>query len=84
MMNGDASLVDFLQRAIGYSLTGDIREHALFICYGTGSNGKSTLTRLILDMLGDYGMTTAVESLMVRRQEQISTDIARLLVGEFH
>ncbi|HWP42748.1 MAG TPA: phage/plasmid primase, P4 family [Blastocatellia bacterium] len=83
MMNGDASLVDFLQRAIGYSLTGDIREHALFICYGTGSNGKSTLTRLILDMLGDYGMTTAVESLMVRRQEQISTDIARLKGARF-
>lgn len=39
---GDANLQAFLQRLAGYSLTGSIREHALFFLYGTGANGKGT------------------------------------------
>jgi putative DNA primase/helicase len=30
---GDVEFVDFLQRAVGYGLTGVTREHALFFCY---------------------------------------------------
>ena len=33
----------YIQKALGYALTGDTSEQALFILYGTGSNGKSTL-----------------------------------------
>jgi hypothetical protein len=40
---GDTDLAKFLQRVIGYSLTGLTTEHALFFCYGTGANGKSVL-----------------------------------------
>src|SRR6185312_13285909 len=37
---GDPEIVDYIHRAIGYSLTGDTREQCLFLCHGKGSNGK--------------------------------------------
>ena len=40
---GNQNLADYLQKAVGYSLTGDISEQILFFLYGTGSNGKSTI-----------------------------------------
>src|SRR5438094_9796109 len=43
IMAGNGNLIAFLQRAVGYALTGVIREHVLCILYGTGRNGKSTL-----------------------------------------
>jgi D5 N terminal like/Domain of unknown function (DUF3854) len=33
-------LIEFVQRAIGYSLTGDIREECLFLLHGTGRTEK--------------------------------------------
>jgi putative DNA primase/helicase len=64
-MAGNENLIAFLQRAIGYSLTGAIREHVLFILYGTGRNGKSTFLNTILSMLGTYAMKAPTEFLMV-------------------
>ena len=50
---GDWDLINFVQRALGYSLTGDVSETAWFILYGaSGSNGKSTFVRTITAMLG--------------------------------
>lgn len=53
-MNGDWSMVNMLQRIIGYSLTGDISEQVLFFFYGSGRNGKSTFLSVLSSMLGDY------------------------------
>jgi putative DNA primase/helicase len=50
----DQELISYFQRAAGYSLTGDVTEHALFLCYGTGRNGKNTILDLIRDLMGDY------------------------------
>jgi putative DNA primase/helicase len=55
IMAGNGNLIGFLQRAIGYSLTGAIREHVLFILYGIGRNGKSTLLNtLVVTSFFDY------------------------------
>lgn len=78
IMNGDAELIDFLQRAIGYSLTGTTVERVVFILWGTGKNGKSTLLELLRTIFGDYAMRTPTETLMVRRGSEIPNDIARL------
>jgi len=51
---GDQSLIDFVQRLTGYSLTGSTRDHVLPFCHGRGANGKSTMTGAIMAMLGDY------------------------------
>lgn len=71
-------LIDFIQRLLGYSLTGDTREQILPICYGSGANGKSTLLGMIQEMLGDYSRSTNTATLMVRKGEGIPNDIAAL------
>ncbi|MDP9426656.1 MAG: phage/plasmid primase, P4 family [Actinomycetota bacterium] len=72
----------FVQRAVGYSLTGDTRERALFILHGSmGRNGKSTLLEAIRDMLGaedGYATKTPAETLMAKPPGSIPNDIARL------
>jgi putative DNA primase/helicase len=50
-------LVPFLQRAAGYSLTGETREECLFLLHGAGRNGKGVFLRTLMEMLGDYAVT---------------------------
>ena len=58
VFHGDAELIAYIQRAIGYSLTGDVSEQAFFLCIGKGSNGKSVLFNIIGKLLGDYAGST--------------------------
>jgi P4 family phage/plasmid primase-like protien len=55
---GDEEMVAYVKRALGYSLTGVIHEHALFLCYGTGRNGKNTVLDTVQTILGDYATIT--------------------------
>lgn len=55
ILNEDQELVTFLRRAFGYTITGDLREDCWFGCYGVGSNGKSTLFKVLHSVFGDYG-----------------------------
>lgn len=77
---GDSKLVRFIQKAVGYSLTGITTEQVLFFVYGkSGGNGKSTLVNLIRDLLGDYGIHTPTETLLVKQYDNaIPADLARL------
>jgi len=52
--DGDGELQAYLQRLAGLSLTADASEHALFICYGSGANGKSVFTETLTRMMGEY------------------------------
>lgn len=67
VMNDDPELVSYLQRMIGYSLTGEIREHVLGFFFGGGANGKSTFMNLVMRMLGDYA-ARAPRGLLFRHQ----------------
>ncbi len=78
ILDGNADLAHFMQRAVGYSLTGDTSEQCLFILWGSGANGKSTLIEAIRAAVGEYCHHTPVETLMVRRSQSIPNDIARL------
>jgi putative DNA primase/helicase len=80
---GDANLQSFLQRICGYSLTGSIREHALFFLYGTGANGKSVYLTTIADLLGDYAKTAPASSFTAAATEQHPTDLAGLRGARF-
>ena len=72
-------LVAFLQRAIGYSLTGDTREQCLFVLHGSGANGKSTFLEVLQALLGDYAQSTPSASLLAKsRPDGIPNDIGRL------
>lgn len=79
----DAGVIGFLQRAIGYCLTGKTHEECLFVLVGNGANGKSTLIRVIQDLLGDYAQQTPMDTLMVSRSGNIPNDLARLEGARF-
>ena len=84
IMAGNEALIDFIQRAIGYSLTGSTRERVTFFLYGTGANGKSTLIETVAALLGDYAETTRAETLLVRTYDGgIPNDIAALKGARF-
>lgn len=53
IFGGDADLVAFAQRLLGYGITGLTTEHILPILWGEGRNGKSTLLEILADVLGD-------------------------------
>ena len=78
IMAGNENLINFLQRVIGYSLTGVIREHVLFVLYGTGRNGKSTFLNTIMAMLGAYAMKAPAELLMTSKYDRHPTEKADL------
>lgn len=77
IMAGRAEMIAFLQRAVGYSLTGSTREQVLFLLHGSGANGKSTYIETLRHALGDYAMQSPAETLLDRR-EGVPNDIARL------
>lgn len=52
IMDNRAEMVDYLQRVIGYSMTGDVSEQCLFFLWGNGCNGKSTFTEIVQRLLG--------------------------------
>jgi putative DNA primase/helicase len=79
----DPELRAFLQRAVGYSLTGDTGEQVLFFLHGRGCNGKSTLLETLRALLGDYGLQADVGTFLERRREGASNDLARLRSGRF-
>lgn len=68
-MRGDKELVSFLQRAAGYTATGYIREHVFFLCYGNGSNGKSTYLNTLVHVLGDYATYCDIELFMLSKAQ---------------
>lgn len=80
---GDIELVEFLQRAIGYTLTGSTREQVLFVLHGPGANGKSVLLRVIRLLAGDYGADGAVDTFLDRTRRESSNDLARLAQVRF-
>jgi putative DNA primase/helicase len=75
---GDADLVAYLQRVLGYALTGVTSEHALFFAYGTGANGKSVLLSTVAGLLGDYHKTSAMETFTASKGDRHPTELADL------
>jgi putative DNA primase/helicase len=87
IMRGDVDTAKFLQKALGYTLTGDTSEECFFILYGsTTRNGKGTMMETTLHMLGDYGRTAQPETVAQKQfasSGNPSEDIARLKGARF-
>ena len=69
---------EYIQKALGYSLTGEISQQAIFLLYGSGANGKSTLIETQRLVVGDYGTTVDSSSLTTKKNDSVRNDIARL------
>lgn len=78
IMRGNRELVRFLRRMIGYSLTGDTSERALFIFHGEGKNGKSVLVTVLQKLLGNYALKIQARTLLERRSGSEAYEIADL------
>lgn len=77
-MDGKEDVINFLWKAIGYSLTGDTTEQCLFFCHGAGSNGKSTFLNILRAVVGTYGKQTAFSTFLHHDRETVRNDLADL------
>lgn len=75
---GDAELIDYLQRLTGYALTGDTSEHAMAFFHGGGGNGKSTLLDVVTGIFGDYAEVASMETFVASSGDRHPTDLAKL------
>lgn len=75
---GDDDLIAYIQRLVGYSLTGETREHMLAFFYGPGGNGKSVFVNTICGILGDYAATAPMDTFTTSRGERHPTELAML------
>lgn len=80
--NGDQKKAKFLQKVLGYGLSGDTRFECMFIFYGaTTRNGKGTLCESVLKVIGHYGCTSQAETIGIKpnkSSQMPSEDVARL------
>jgi putative DNA primase/helicase len=75
---GEPELVSFVQRFVGYALTGDVSEQILAFFYVPGANGKSTLLETVFATMGSYAKPGAPGLLVAKRNEEHPTSIADL------
>jgi putative DNA primase/helicase len=78
IFNGDTELLEYVQRAMGYCLSGKTNEQAFFIGHGSGANGKSTILNTVRKLMGDYGSTTAFATFDADNRNQYGNDLAAL------
>ncbi len=81
----DKELIEYIQKAVGYSLTGSTAEQCAFFLYGTGRNGKSTFLEIIRNIMGDYATNIQPQTIMINSKagNAPTSDIARLKGARF-
>jgi putative DNA primase/helicase len=75
---GDVELQRFLQRYVGYCLSGHTGEHAFVFAHGTGANGKSTFVSTIAKIFGEYATIADMNTFLATNSERHPTDLAKL------
>jgi P4 family phage/plasmid primase-like protien len=78
IFEGKQEVIDFMQRAAGYALTGMTTEHKLLFLYGTGRNGKGVFLNTLVSIWKDYARKAAAETFLASQQRGHPTDIAGL------
>ena len=80
---GDEEMQDYLQRMVGYCLTGDMSTHALFFLHGTGANGKSVFVNVLSSVLGSYAASAPMDTFMHSYSDRHPTELAGLRGARF-
>jgi putative DNA primase/helicase len=76
IFNDDTKLIAYVQRALGYSISGDQSEQVFFFCYGSGFNGKSTLLNAARLVVGNYATQVPPTAFMVDKTKRGGPDEA--------
>lgn len=74
----DVDTRTFIQRAVGYSLTGDVSEQVLFILHGSGANGKSVFAEVLQHVMGDHAAPAPPRLLVIEKHSEHPTAVADL------
>jgi putative DNA primase/helicase len=83
VFNGDAELVQYVQRAVGYCLTGATSEQCLFLAHGDGSNGKTTFLNTLGLIVGEYSHNLPFSSFELKNRSSIPNDVAAIVGKRF-
>jgi P4 family phage/plasmid primase-like protien len=83
IMAGNEENITFLQRAVGYSLTGNTSEHCMFLLWGTGRNGKTTFLEVLRHVIGTYGRAANMTMFLDQKSDSIPNDLAALQGARF-
>jgi len=75
---GDAEVIAYVQRLVGYLLTGNTAEQEFYLLFGLGANGKTVFIEIILFVLGTYARTMDPNLLVRTRNDQHPTGLADL------
>ena len=78
---GQGDLIEFIHRAVGYTLTGKVAEQCLFFLHGEGRNGKTVFVQTLLHLLGPYALKAPSELIMRKEHGSsagASPELARL------
>ena len=79
VFDGDEASVHYVQRAVGYSLTGDTSEQVLFMPHGPGANGKSVFMETVAAAAGEWSLTASAETFIATRSSGgVPNDLARM------
>jgi len=74
----DEKVIRYVQKILGYCLTGDISRQMFFICHGGGANGKSTIFDTVKKGLGTYATSIRSQSLIAKKDDAIPNDWAAM------
>jgi len=79
IFDGDNQVIEFVWRAVGYTLTGSTQEQCLFILYGDGANGKSTFLEILIGLLGTHAEVTPFSTFLIHHNPgNPRNDLAKL------
>jgi putative DNA primase/helicase len=78
IMAGDAAMIAFLQRALGYSLCGITRDQVFFFGHGGGNNGKGVALNTFAKIVDDYVTRIPIEAFLASQFDRHPTDIAKM------
>ena len=79
----DQALIVFVQRAVGYSLTGSTAEQCFFILNGDGANGKSTFVNILAKLMGGYSKAAPEQTLLANQRSGVGDDLVYLSGSRF-
>ena len=78
VLAGDIELIGFMQRFLGYCLTGYTHEHVFMFLHGKGANGKGVFVKTVSEILGDYAIGSLMETFLAARIDRHPVEIAAL------
>lgn len=79
---GDEELINYIQKSIGYSMTGDANLQCFYILHGNGANGKGTFIKTIMRLMGDYADGLDAKSLMEKMGDEGTREEIAGLIGK--